>query len=70
MFGRFRKILRNFLTILENVCEKSGYILPMDEILIHKHFPKAKFETISKAGHWLHADNPSQFYDKIMEFLK
>ena len=50
--------------------EKSGYILPMDEILIHKHFPKAKFETISKAGHWLHADNPSQFYDKIMEFLK
>ena len=50
--------------------EKSGYILPMDEILIHKHFPKAKIETISKAGHWLHADNPSQFYDKIMEFLK
>lgn len=50
--------------------EKSGYILPMDEILIHKHFPKAKIETIDKAGHWLHADNPSQFYDKIMEFLK
>jgi pimeloyl-ACP methyl ester carboxylesterase len=50
--------------------EKSGYILPMDEILIHKHFPKATIETISKAGHWLHADNPTQFYDKIMEFLK
>ncbi|MEZ4858841.1 MAG: alpha/beta fold hydrolase [Flavobacteriaceae bacterium] len=50
--------------------EKSGYILPMDEILIHKHFPKAKMETISNAGHWLHADNPSEFFEKIMGFLK
>ncbi|MEZ4875570.1 MAG: hypothetical protein R2793_09045 [Flavobacteriaceae bacterium] len=50
--------------------EKSGYIVPMDELLIKKHFPRAIIETIPKAGHWLHADNPGQFYDKIMGFLK
>lgn len=49
--------------------EKSQYIIDMDEILIHKHFPKATIETISKAGHWLHADNPKEFFEKIMEFL-
>ncbi|MDP2686477.1 MAG: alpha/beta fold hydrolase [Aequorivita sp.] len=49
--------------------EKSGYIEPMDELLIKKHFPKAKIETISKAGHWLHAENPYEFYDNVMKFL-
>lgn len=49
--------------------EKSGYIEPMDELLIRKHFPKAKIETISKAGHWLHAENPDEFYDNVMNFL-
>ena len=50
--------------------EKSGYIDALDEMLIKKHFPKATIETISKAGHWLHADNPTEFYDKIITFLK
>lgn len=49
--------------------EKSGYIEPMDEILIKKHFPKAKIVTISNAGHWLHAENPDEFYDNVMNFL-
>ncbi len=49
--------------------EKSGYIEPMDELLVKKHFPKAKIETISKAGHWLHAENPDEFYDNVMDFL-
>ncbi|SRX53759.1 alpha/beta fold hydrolase [Aequorivita sp. CIP111184] len=49
--------------------EKSGYIEPMDELLIKKHFPKAKIETISNAGHWLHAENPDEFYDNVMIFL-
>ena len=49
--------------------EKSGYIEPMDEILIKKHFPKAKIVTISNAGHWLHAENPDEFYDSVMNFL-
>ncbi|WP_026451411.1 alpha/beta fold hydrolase [Aequorivita capsosiphonis] len=49
--------------------EKSGYMEPMDELLIKKHFPKAKIRTISKAGHWLHAENPEEFYDNVMNFL-
>jgi pimeloyl-ACP methyl ester carboxylesterase len=49
--------------------ENSGYIQPMDEILIKKHFPKAEIGTISKAGHWLHAENPDEFYDNVMNFL-
>lgn len=49
--------------------EKSGYIEPMDELLIKKHFPKAQIGTISNAGHWLHAENPDEFYDNVMNFL-
>lgn len=49
--------------------EKSGYIQPMDELLIKKHFPKAKIEAISNAGHWLHAENPDEFYENVMNFL-
>ncbi len=49
--------------------EKSGYIDLFDEPLIKKHFPKAKIKTIKNAGHWLHAENPTQFYNDVMEFL-
>ncbi|HBL78733.1 MAG TPA: alpha/beta hydrolase [Aequorivita sp.] len=49
--------------------EKSGYMEPMDELLIKKHFPKAEIGTISNAGHWLHAENPDEFYDNVMNFL-
>ena len=50
--------------------EKSGYIEPMDEVLIKKHFPEAIIKTVSDAGHWLHAENPDQFYGHSMGFLK
>lgn len=50
--------------------EKSGYIQPLDELLIHKHFPKAEIATVSKAGHWLHAENPDEFYETLMGFLQ
>lgn len=49
--------------------ENSGYIESMDEILIKKHFPKASVKTISKAGHWLHAENPKEFYENVMNFI-
>lgn len=49
--------------------EKSGYIEPMDEILIKKHFPKAEIGTIPNAGHWLHAENPDEFYENVKNFL-
>ncbi|HLW31729.1 MAG TPA: alpha/beta fold hydrolase [Aequorivita sp.] len=49
--------------------ERSGYIQSMDEILIKKHFPEAIIKTISGAGHWLHAENPEEFYDNVKNFL-
>lgn len=47
---------------------KSNYILDEDFETIQIHFPKAKIETISNAGHWLHAENPVEFYDKTIQF--
>lgn len=49
--------------------DKSEYIMPNDESLIHTHFPQAKIVTIPKAGHWLHAENPLAFYDAVMAFI-
>lgn len=49
---------------------KSNYITEEDAELISKHFPKAIIQTVSNAGHWLHADNPTEFFDKSIEFLK
>jgi esterase len=37
--------------------------------LIKKHFPMAQIKTVSNAGHWLHAENPTDFYSYVMEFL-
>lgn len=50
--------------------EKSKYIQSEDEILIKKHFPNSEIKTVSAAGHWLHADNPKDFYDKTIDFVR
>jgi len=50
--------------------DKSEYIAVEDEILIKTHFPEAKIVTISNAGHWLHAENPADFYNEVSNFLK
>jgi len=47
----------------------SHYIEPMDEQLIKNHFLKAKIETISNAGHWLHAENPTDFFNEVNNFI-
>lgn len=49
--------------------EYSEYVMPEDEQLIYTHFPHAIIETVSRAGHWLHAQNPTEFYDKTIQFL-
>ncbi|GGF64984.1 alpha/beta fold hydrolase [Wenyingzhuangia marina] len=50
--------------------QKSDYILDDDFALISAHFENAKIETVSNAGHWLHAENPSEFYNKLIAFIK
>lgn len=49
---------------------KSGYIQEKDEELIYKYFPKAKVEAIANAGHWLHAENPADFFERVKVFIK
>lgn len=49
--------------------DKSDYILAQDVDLIHKHFPGSAVTTINNAGHWLHAENPYEFYDQVMQFI-
>lgn len=49
--------------------DRSEYIALADEAIIKNHFPKAKIETIANAGHWLHAENPTDFFDKVNEFV-
>lgn len=48
---------------------KSDYILQKDTPKIKEHFPQASIETIENAGHWLHAENPSQFFEKAINFI-
>lgn len=48
----------------------SGYISKEDEPLIQAHFPNSTIKTIANAGHWLHAENPTDFYNELVQFLK
>ncbi len=48
----------------------SDYILDTDFPLITAHFPKAKIITIANSGHWLHAENPIDFYTECILHLK
>ena len=49
--------------------EKSGYLKECDKPFIEQHFPTASYHTVSKAGHWVHADNPSEFLSIINQIL-
>lgn len=48
----------------------SNYITTEDEIIINKHFSDFSITTIERAGHWLHAENPVDFYNIVFEFIK
>lgn len=48
---------------------KSRYV-PEDGLpAIQKLFPRAKMETISGAGHWVHADAREEFLRRVLAFL-
>lgn len=48
---------------------KSSYIKDSDLDLIHAHFPNSTVLTIANAGHWLHAENPTDFLEGLCGFL-
>lgn len=50
--------------------DASEYVVETDLPEIKRHFPAAKIETIDNAGHWVHAANPKQFFEKSLRFLQ
>lgn len=48
---------------------KSDYITENEFGIIKGHFPDSKIVTIANAGHWLHAENPKDFYQEVSLFL-
>ncbi|WP_088340555.1 alpha/beta fold hydrolase [Robiginitalea sediminis] len=49
---------------------KSPYIGDEDWPEIQSHFPLARLETLEGAGHWLHAEAPEAFLEKVLDFIK
>jgi pimeloyl-ACP methyl ester carboxylesterase len=49
--------------------ENSGYISANEEPLIKAHFPNSSIVTIANTGHWLHAENPIDFFNELKLFL-
>ncbi len=47
----------------------SDYVRPEHHQDICRMFPKAEFAVIDNAGHWVHADQPEQFVERVLEFL-
>jgi len=47
----------------------SDYVNDNDQAEILKKFPGATVTTIKNASHWVHADAPEEFYDRVHEFL-
>lgn len=47
----------------------SDYVRAEDHDLIRSLFPKAIFQALDGAGHWLHADKPREFLDAVISFL-
>jgi len=46
----------------------SNYITNEDELIINKHFSDVSIATIDGVAHWLHAENPEEFYNEVMGF--
>lgn len=49
--------------------EKSDYLLETDILQIKKYFPDSEMQTLSEAGHWVHADRPLEFAQTVMKFI-
>ncbi|MFL5731384.1 MAG: alpha/beta fold hydrolase [Cytophagaceae bacterium] len=48
---------------------KSNYIREQDEDLIRKIFSDVRIETVEGAGHWVQAEKPAEFLEKVKAFL-
>jgi len=49
--------------------ENSNYVGDAEIAAIEAHFGQASIETLKNAGHWLHAEQPRLFLQKVLQFL-
>ncbi len=49
--------------------DQSEYISIQDEGAIKVQFPNATIQTVTNAGHWLHAENPVEFFERVCAFI-
>lgn len=49
--------------------EHSNYISAESKQTIAHLFPESRIETVPNAGHWLHAEQPARFVEKVKSFL-
>jgi pimeloyl-ACP methyl ester carboxylesterase len=49
--------------------EKSDYITSSTTIHLFDLYPNAEIEIIKNAGHWIHAENPTEVYEKVNAFI-
>lgn len=47
----------------------SGYVRPEHRPVIRTLFPRARFASLTGAGHWLHAERPREFEQTVRAFL-
>ena len=51
--------------------ERSDYVHPVKHLAqIRRLFPHAKLDHIPGAGHWVHADQPQMFLERLKRFLE
>jgi pimeloyl-ACP methyl ester carboxylesterase len=49
--------------------EQSDYLKAGDRPCIQRLFPRAVFENVAGAGHWLHAEQPRRFLEIVTKFF-
>ena len=50
--------------------DQSDYIGEAEIEVIREHFSDVRIETISGAGHWLHAEQPEAFTELLLDFMR
>lgn len=50
--------------------EKSNYVNEENINLLRQLFPRIKIEAIKDSGHWVHAENPDLFEQRVRSFMK
>lgn len=48
----------------------SDYVDKKGKLVINQHFEQAQFKVLNGANHWLHAEQPKQFAEAVLNFFR